>query len=144
MVVKCPVGICPNIISEFWSVKSTYQTCGLFIQPDQINMALFFWYLLKSDLSSASYCTRVNWTSHFLQDTRNTRPCITDLPVQCTAIRSFSPTLCLKAIIWSFRDEDNNLDQLYKFTLEWQYNAVHVGGEHKYGGNIYNIWVMQW
>ena len=28
-----------------------------FIQPDQINMAVLFWYLVESDLSSVGYCT---------------------------------------------------------------------------------------
>ena len=49
------------------------------IQHDQTNMAGFFWYLLKSDLSSVRYCKHVNLTSHVL--TRNTRPCITRHPV---------------------------------------------------------------
>ena len=42
------------------------------VQPDQINMAVFCWYLLKRDLSSIGYCTRVHWTSHFFQGTRKT------------------------------------------------------------------------
>ena len=46
-----------------------------------MNMAVFFWYLVKSDLSSVGYCTRVHWTSHFLQGTRNPRSCITCHPV---------------------------------------------------------------
>ena len=40
-----------------------------------------FWYLVKSDLSSVRYCTRVHWTSHVLQDPRNTRPCLAGHPV---------------------------------------------------------------
>ena len=40
---------------------------GVKLQPDQINMAVFFWYLAKSDLSNVDYCTCVQWTSHFLQ-----------------------------------------------------------------------------
>ena len=47
----------------------------------EINMAVFFWYLVKSDFSCVGYCTRVQWTSHFLQDTRYTRPCINGHPV---------------------------------------------------------------
>ena len=43
------------------------------IQGDQLNIAVLFWYLVKSDLSSVRYCTRIHWTSHFLQRTRNTR-----------------------------------------------------------------------
>ena len=34
------------------------------IQPDQINMAVFFWYLVKSDLYNVSYSTWVHWTRH--------------------------------------------------------------------------------
>ena len=33
--------------------------CLILIQPDQINMAVFFWYLLKRVLSSVRYCTHV-------------------------------------------------------------------------------------
>ena len=29
------------------------------IQPDQTNMAVFFWYLVKRDLLSVHYCTRL-------------------------------------------------------------------------------------
>ena len=32
------------------------------IQPDQINMAVFYWYLVKTDLSSLRYCTRAQIT----------------------------------------------------------------------------------
>ena len=32
------------------------------IHSEQINMAVFFWYLVKSDM-----CRRVHWTSHYLQ-----------------------------------------------------------------------------
>ena len=53
----------------------------LVLQPDQINMAVFLWFLVKSDLSSVGYCTRVNRISHFLQGTRITRPWITGHPV---------------------------------------------------------------
>ena len=52
-----------------------------YIQLDHINMAVFFWYLGKSDLSSVCYCRCVHQTSHFLQGTRTTRPCITGYPV---------------------------------------------------------------
>ena len=46
------------------------------VQPDQINMAVFFWYLVKSD-SSVCYCTHKHKTCLFIQGTRNTRPFIT-------------------------------------------------------------------
>ena len=38
---------------------------------DQLNMAVFFWYLVKNYFNSLRYCTRVHWTSYFLQGTRN-------------------------------------------------------------------------
>ena len=41
------------------------------VKPYQINMAVFCWYLVNSDLSNVGH-----WTSiFFLQNTRNTRPC---------------------------------------------------------------------
>ena len=48
----------------------------LYVQFDEINMAVFFWYLVKIDLSSVRYCTRIHWTSYFLQGSIKTRPCI--------------------------------------------------------------------
>ena len=45
-------------------------------------MAVFFWYLVKSDLSSVQVCSSVHWTSHFLQDARKTRPCLSGRVVQ--------------------------------------------------------------
>ena len=44
-------------------------------------MAMFFWFLVKSDMSNVRYCTRVHWPSHFFQGTRKTRPCLTCQPV---------------------------------------------------------------
>ena len=60
--------------------KNLYVTPALLIF-DQINMALFFWYRLKCDLSSVRYFTRAHWTRHFTQGTRNTPSCITGHPV---------------------------------------------------------------
>ena len=39
-----------------------------YIQGGQLNIAVVFLYLVKSDLSF--FCTRVHWTSHFIQGTR--------------------------------------------------------------------------
>ena len=39
-------------------------------------MAVCFWYLLKSALSSLRVYSSVQWTSHFLQGTRKTRACL--------------------------------------------------------------------
>ena len=43
------------------------------IEGNQLNMAVFFSYFVKSDLSSVFYFTRVHWTSHLFQGTRKTR-----------------------------------------------------------------------
>ena len=51
------------------------------IHSDQINMAVFFWYFFIRDLSRVRYCIPVHWTSHLLQGTKNTQPCITGHPV---------------------------------------------------------------
>ena len=47
----------------------------------KINMAVFFWYRVKNDASVGILYSSVQWTSHVLQDTRNTRPGITGHPV---------------------------------------------------------------
>ena len=44
-------------------------------------MAVSFWYSVKSDVSCVRYCICVHWTSHFLQGTINTKPCLNDHPV---------------------------------------------------------------
>ena len=53
----------------------------VYIQGDQSNMALFLWYLIKSDFSNVRYCTRVHWTSHFSKVSKKTRPYLTGDPV---------------------------------------------------------------
>ena len=49
------------------------------VQPDQINIAMSFWYHAKSDFSSVRYY--ITGKLDFLQGTLNTRPCITWHPV---------------------------------------------------------------
>ena len=44
-------------------------------------MAVFFWYLVKSDFFSVHYCKHVHWTSHLFQVTKKGRPCLTGHPV---------------------------------------------------------------
>ena len=63
-----------------WFIFQNYDKSSslLNLQPDQINMTVFFWYLVKSDLSSIRYCTL---TSHFLQGKRKTRSCLNGHPV---------------------------------------------------------------
>ena len=43
---------------------------------DQINMTVFFWYLVKSDLFSVLYCT-IHAYKSLLQGTRNKRASLT-------------------------------------------------------------------
>ena len=52
------------------------------VQPDQINMAVLFSYLVKSD-ASVCYCTysSLHWTSRVLQGIITTRSCINGHPV---------------------------------------------------------------
>ena len=50
-------------------ITSTYLK-RLKVQGDLLNMAVFFWYLVKSDLSSLRYCTLEHLTKHFLQGSR--------------------------------------------------------------------------
>ena len=67
-----------NLLGEAYQGSDTLVTNNdRAIQPDQKNMVVYIWYLVKSDLSSVSYCTRVRWTGHFLQGTRKKRPCLT-------------------------------------------------------------------
>ena len=44
----------------------------LVVQGDQLNMAVFFWYLVKSDLSSAQLYTCTLDKSHFKSYQKNT------------------------------------------------------------------------
>ena len=75
-----------------YTVKITFYN----VQSDQINMDVFFWYLVKSDLFSVCYCTPGNWRSNFLLGIRNTWPCITGHTVQ---EKQFS--VSATAVIWS-------------------------------------------
>ena len=55
---------------------------NVMLQGDKFNMAVSFWYLVKSDLSNVHfYTTSVHWTSHFYKVPDNTAtlkwsPCI--------------------------------------------------------------------
>ena len=75
---------------------------------DQMNMAVLFWYLVKSDWSSVRYCTGEHWTSHFLQGPRNTRQCITGHPVSGRCILN-----------WNIRDQVYSRDRIY---TDWRYS----------------------
>ena len=55
-----------------------------YIQGDQLNMDVFFWYAV-CDLFSVHVYSDVNWTSHFIQATRKTRKCLTNnFEAECT------------------------------------------------------------
>ena len=59
------------------------------VQGDQLNMAVYLWYLVKSDLSSVRYCTvyiGVHWKSHFLQGTWTREPCLFGQAVVCSSM----------------------------------------------------------
>ena len=59
------------------------------VQGDQLNMVVFFWYPVKSDLSSVHIHSSIRFTSHCLQGTRKPRPCLPGHPIHyepsCTA-----------------------------------------------------------
>ena len=63
------------------SIENHHKSHSFQLQPDQINMAILFWYRVNIDASVRILSSNVYWTSHFLQGTRNTRPCITGHPV---------------------------------------------------------------
>ena len=44
-------------------------------------MVVCFRYLVERDLSSLRDCTRLHWTSHFLQGTKKPRPCLSVHPL---------------------------------------------------------------
>ena len=50
------------------------------VQDDKLNIAVCFWYLIKSDLSSIRLCARVHWTCHIF-GTRKARPCLPGHPL---------------------------------------------------------------
>ena len=77
---------------EFFQPGESMSSCSFFsfsLQGDQIDMAVFFWYLVKSDFCRIRYCTHEHWISHYLprileniyilhlQGIRNTRSCFT-------------------------------------------------------------------
>ena len=65
----------------FDKFPTCYNLCN--VPGDQLNMAVFFWYLGESDLSSVRHCSHVHWTSHFNPGTIKSGPGLTGPPV-CT------------------------------------------------------------
>ena len=57
------------------AIKGDTDYTGWPVKRDRIS-----WYLVKSDFSSACFCTHVQWTSRW-QGTWKTRPCLTSHPV---------------------------------------------------------------
>ena len=92
MIIQCCISptifmqscfMCSELGYEFWVmslvVDSRKYCCDFYdtVQRDQINVAVLFWYLVKIDAT----LKQLNWTSHVLQGTGHTRPCITGHPV---------------------------------------------------------------
>ena len=69
----------PGNFAVKYSNKSCIYSMSQFrvLQDDQLNMTVLFWYLVKS----VHVYSRVCWTSHFLQGTLKTGPCLTGHPV---------------------------------------------------------------
>ena len=53
----------------------------VYIRGDQLNMAVFFSTLVKSDLFIAHMSISVEWTGHFIQRNRKTRSSLNGHPV---------------------------------------------------------------
>ena len=61
--------------------------CHVF-RYNQINIAVFFCYLVKIDATVSSLLySSVHWTSHVLQGARNTRPCITVMKLDWSSLK---------------------------------------------------------
>ena len=61
-------------------IESYRRTADLESEYATDRQGRFFWYLVKGELASVRYYIPVYWTSHFLQGSRNTRPCKTGHP----------------------------------------------------------------
>ena len=98
-ILKCPNSSCLNFNKRtmLYSDDPThlgtrrYRSYGLvylnYVQVEQLHITVCFWYLLKSDLSSAHNDSNEHWASHFLQGTRKIRPCssgwVICIKIQC-------------------------------------------------------------
>ena len=49
----------------------------LYLQPDQMNVVVLFWYLVKGDASVRNCTVAFTWEQSRLQCTKTTLPCIT-------------------------------------------------------------------
>ena len=52
----------PGLHHRGAGAPNIFKPRGCQVQRDQINMAVFFWYLVKSDLPTVRQCTYVHWT----------------------------------------------------------------------------------
>ena len=53
-----------------WWYRQSWNTISQ-LQGNHLNMSVFIWYLVKSDLSSIRYCTRVHWIFFFFSGYQN-------------------------------------------------------------------------
>ena len=66
-----------HLASNGEAAGPAHHTALRLVQGEQLDLAVFFWYLGKSDLSSVHVYSSVHWTSHFLQGTIEELPCLT-------------------------------------------------------------------
>ena len=104
-----PIQLLPRPSHELWHVHAHYdlsaelpqaprleysRSCIYYnimyncnVQPDQLNMAVFFLYLIKNYLISVRYRTK-----HPFKATRKTQPCITGHPVRQNRVLTIDKT----------------------------------------------------
>ena len=66
---------------ELWEGPKGGKYTYSYIQGDQLNLAVFFWYLVKNDLSSLHVCSKYTGQVPFYKVPEKTRPCLTGNPV---------------------------------------------------------------
>ena len=67
----------PGLHHRGAGAPNIFKPRGCQVQRDQINMAVFFWYLVTCQLYANVHMYTGLWTIHFLQVNRKTRPCLT-------------------------------------------------------------------
>ena len=72
----------PDLKNSVTGIHFVKELKNIKMQGDQLYMAVCFWYLAKSDLSSGHWYISVHLTSHFLQGIRTPRPCLSGRVVQ--------------------------------------------------------------
>ena len=75
MMIDLSIRLCVEILElneEKSLLRRLLKRFGFnFVQGDQLNIAVFFWYLVKSDLSNVRYCACVHLTSRFSKEPEN-------------------------------------------------------------------------